>query len=48
MTYEEWCNLYVNKTTPSLAQVKTASDTAHGILVRNDVIEASVVFEMVI
>lgn len=46
MTYEEWCNLYVNGKSPSLAQIKTATDTAHAILVRNLVIEPSVTFEM--
>lgn len=42
VTYEEWCNLYV-KQHPTEDQVEHALRTAHPILVRNNVIEESVV-----
>lgn len=42
VTYEEWCNLYVNRKNPSEAQVEHALKTAHPILVRNSVIHESV------
>lgn len=43
VTYEEWCNLYVDMRNPTLAQVEHALKTAHPILVRNNLIEESVV-----
>jgi hypothetical protein len=43
VTYEEWCNLYVDMREPTKAQVEHAMKTAHPILVRNNVIEESVV-----
>jgi hypothetical protein len=42
LTYEEWCNLYVNKLHPTEAQIEHALKTAHRVLVRNGVIEESV------
>lgn len=41
VTYEEWCNLYVNRQNPTGAQIRRALVTAHSILVRNGVIEES-------
>lgn len=43
VTYEEWCNLYVNMIAPGRDQVEHALRTAHPILVRNNIIEPSVV-----
>lgn len=43
VTYGEWCDLYVDMRNPTTAQVKHALTTAHPILVRNGVIEESVV-----
>jgi hypothetical protein len=42
VTYEEWCNLYVDLKNPTEAQVNHALKTAHPILVRNGVIHKSV------
>lgn len=42
VTYEEWCNLYVDMRNPTPAGVEHALKTAKPILVRNGVIEESV------
>jgi hypothetical protein len=43
VTYEEWCDLYVDLSNPE-RQKEKASETAHAILVRNCTIDPSVVF----
>jgi hypothetical protein len=43
VTYEEWCNLYVDMSDPTRDQVERALKTAHPILARNGIIEPSVV-----
>lgn len=43
LTYEEWCNLYVDMRNPTEAKVELALEAAHPILVRNGVIDESVV-----
>lgn len=45
VTYEEWCGLYVDnhQDPPNQGQIAHALQVAHPILVRNNVIEKSVV-----
>lgn len=43
VTFEEWCGLYVDAHIPAKAQVEHALGVAHPILVRNGIIEQSVV-----
>ena len=45
VTYEEWCALYVDPQHPTRQRDK-ASEAAHEILVRNNVIEESVRFNL--
>ena len=45
VTYEEWCKLFVSAYDPTPEQIEVASQTAHTILVRNQMIKESVVFE---
>lgn len=46
VSYEEWCNMYVDHRNPSSEQIDTASKTAHPILVRNGAIVEDVKFDM--
>lgn len=44
VTYQEWCWLYVDHLRPTRSQFDNATKTAHAVLVRNNVIEESVLF----
>jgi frataxin-like iron-binding protein CyaY len=44
LTFEEWCDLYVNRKHPTREQIARASKVAHTVLVRNGEIEESVRF----
>jgi len=45
LTYEEWCNLYVNSQNPTTEQIARACETTHAVLVRHRIIESSVRFD---
>lgn len=45
VTYDEWCRLYVDMRRPTAEQIRRACETAHPILVRNNVIVANVEFD---
>lgn len=45
VTYDEWCDLYYDPRSPTQEQIEKACETAHPILVRNNVIYPTVVFQ---
>lgn len=44
LSYEEWCNLYIDYKNPNEFQLRLCEETAHKVLVRHNVIEPNVTF----
>lgn len=44
LSYEEWCNLYVDHKSPTDEQLRVCEATAYEVLLRNNVIEAKARF----